>query len=669
VRSTEMNRSRLGVPQGYVAIPVAEDQKQSTLRICVLVKAPPGAAERTLVSLRSTLDARVLLGCITDAGGQVQGWLEVSIQNTDLLRSTSLGKRLFLSNALLDDRWQKRTAVFEQGEAADVIRCGWEHSDPLPTFLDAASLSPVHPKDEMTGACWRLCRDEGILQSHDLPSYAGSLHRYLYLPEHKSKTLLVPVTEGAPTNGHTKPLGEICPNCDTLIPFNPAAGRILVTRHYPMDLENFLDVLAGVPAHRRISRSVVALDQDEASPGGGWASDYVGRLFLESRGKHSRLLEVLHLKLALLFDAVHAVYSVIRDRQQPFLNLGPESFRVELDRHAGPLPFLWTARARLVEPGHALAVQAGATDVTYYVSPLTGETSVYRPAAASLPALGRAVLRLREVLVNSENTVTAEGTLATDERLGLNASDLIVLQLRLPSGALFLHAHLETDTALAGGEYRFRTLPRPLRTDEIREMQSAKGVPMPDIPFEIIPLLSSPCDLYSLAILAVRILLVGPERSLPIAVDEILSLARRVQAECDPAQPLPSCVARVFQSDPRWLPSLGPHHLTEEQITPEEAWTVVPPELWWSTLALIVRMMPGLGPLSLCRDYGDARPGGLHLAFERILAELGDLIVRTRYLVAPDLRSDRLIAAVIHRCLDGYPDQDEDVSADHKHHK
>jgi len=146
----------------------------------------------------------------------------------------------------------------------------------------------------------------------------------------------------------------------------------------------------------------------------------------------------------------------------------------------------------------------------------------------------------------------------------------------------------------------------------------------------------------------------------------ILSLARQIQAEYDPAQPLPSHVERVFRSDPRWVQSLGPHHLTDEQITPEEAMATIPPDVWWSTLAMVVRMPPGLGPFSSCRDYGDARPSGLHLVFERTLADLGDLILRTRYLIAPDFRSDRQIAAVIRRCLDRYTEQDVDAATHHQ---
>lgn len=667
VQSAETSKSRLKIPQGCVIVPVSENQKQAALRICALVKVQPGSAGGSLITLRNTLDAKVFLGCIADVSGRVHEWLELWVQSADVLRNTSLAKRVFLSNAVLDDRWRKLAEVFDRSGVAESIQCGWEISNPLPTFLDVASRSAIHPKDEETGTYWQLCREESVLHDHGVPAYAGSLHRYLYLPGSGVETPLVPVTDDAPAGEHAKPLSEICPNHANLIPFNPAAGLMLVTRHYPMDLEGFIGLLGGARPRAGQSSPVVEPDENQNADGGGdWAAAYPGRLFLDSQGKHSRLIETFHLKLALLSDIVASVHSVVRSLQQPFLNLGASSFRVALDGGASLLPSLWTARARLVEPGHALTARAEATDVAYYLSPLIGETSVYRPVGASLPAKGRALVRVRKVMSDSKEAVTIEGTIATQERIELNASDLIILQLGLKSGDLCLHAHLEADSGLAGDEYRFRTTSHTLGAEQIHDLRSAEGVPVAEVPYEVIALLSSPCDLYSLAVLAVRILLVDRGTSLPVAVDEMLSLARQTQAECNPDEPLTACVARVFQSDERWLQSLGPHRLAEEGVGPEEALGLIPQELWWSTLAMIVQMFPGLGPMSVCRDYGDARPGGLHLVFERTLVELDALIMKSRYLVAPAVTSEMQIAAVIRQCLDSQPGQDDDVTTDTK---
>jgi hypothetical protein len=631
-------------------IPVCESQKDAALRVCVVVKLSEDPGGGAPVRLRSTLGGTVFLACLADVAGQIHAWLALWLQDATVLRNTSLAQRVFLSNALLDDRWRKQVEAFDQLGTAEKLTCGWETSPPLPTFLDVAALSPVHPREEQTAACWRLCQEEGILQKGGLPSYAGSLHRYLYIPELGDQTPLVPVTDGAPTNERTKPLAEICPRVDKLIPFNPAAGLMLVTRHYAMDLEGYLDLLAG--AHRDRGQGTATPGAvPDSEPGAGGAVRYPGRLFLEAQGRYSRLIEVFHLKLVLLSHLVAAVQAVVRCGQRPLLNLGPESFQVEMDPDPGPLPLLWTGRPRLIEPGSALPLHVEGTDLTYYVSPLIGETSAYRPAVTSLPTRGKGLVVIRKTPSESRDTALVEGTLATQERLELSASHLVVLPLSLATGSLCLYAHVQKDPGLAGDEYRFRAFSRHLEAAEIQAVRSAQGVPLSHVAFEVIHPLSSPCDLYSLAILAIRTLLVGSGTSLPVAVDEMLSLARQIQTGCDPAQPLPPQVERVFRSDARWLPSLGPHHLLAEPIAPEEALGLIPPELWWSTLALIARMFPGLGPASLCRDYGDARVGGLHLVFEQTQNDLDELVLKTRYLVTPDIKSDGQIAAVVRRYL------------------
>jgi len=52
------------------------------------------------------------------------------------------------------------------------------------------------------------------------------------------------------------------------------------------------------------------------------------------------------------------------------------------------------------------------------------------------------------------------------------------------------------------------------------------GTVFPRSPYEIWPLLSSPCDLFSLGVVAVRVLLANASTNLPVILDETLSLAR-----------------------------------------------------------------------------------------------------------------------------------------------
>ena len=107
----------------------------------------------------------------------------------------------------------------------------------------------------------------------------------------------------------------------------------------------------------------------------------------------------------------------------------------------------------------------------------------------------------------------------------------------------------------------------------------------------------------------------------------------------------------MFKGDQRWRQALGPHHLTLDETTPEEAFSLIPSELWLTTLAAVLRMFPGPGPYSECKDYGDAPQGGLHKVFEKTMSDLDTLILRTRSFIVADWKSNREIAAVIQKFL------------------
>ena len=62
-------------------------------------------------------------------------------------------------------------------------------------------------------------------------------------------------------------------------------------------------------------------------------------------------------------------------------------------------------------------------------------------------------------------------------------------------------------------------------------------------------------------------------------------------------------------------------------------------------------MFPGLVPDTNCKDYGDAQQGGLHKVFESTIADLDNLILRTRSMIVSDWKSNEEISSVIQRYL------------------
>ena len=646
--------SRLkALPEGYVAIPISEDQKSNVLKICVLVKKEPDDVAGHLVVIRNTMDAAAFLGCILDSSSQVQEWLELWIQNSGSLIDTVSAARQVLSNTTLDNRWHRQCQALEELEGFAIVKTGWESEQPLPTFLDLSKKSPVHPVEVQSGAAWKLCKDEGLLQQKALPGYGNSLHRYLYVPKLGIDSPLVPVTPGAPTNDSTKPMSEICGDPAHIIPLNPQAGLMLVKKYVPINLDTFVDILNGKPwdglKHGRtilnLGETLKVLSKDEPTiSADGW-------LFLEIQGRCGRLIETLHLKLRLLADIVSSVRCLIYHLQRPLLNISPESWQVELGEPGRGLPFFWTARPVLNDAGDAVPLAIEKSDFKYYLPVRTPGTSVYRPLVTSLPTQGKAAIRIRKVLPDTSDTTAVEGTFTTRERIEMASNDIVWFRLNLACGDINLYAHLEKDSAMAASEWRFRTVAQKIHETRISHLRKAEGVPVADVPFEIIPLLSSPYDLYSLAVMAVRILLVDNTSSLPVTLDETLSLLHQIETEYDESASLEQQISEVFKGDQRWRQALGPQHLTFDEITPEEACSLIPSELWLTTLATVLRMFPGPGPYSECKDYGDAPQGGLHIVFERTMSDLDNLILRTRTFIVADWKSNREIASVIRKFL------------------
>jgi len=653
--SAEGEQGRAELPEGYVAVSVSPEQETAPLRICVVARREPDPVAGHLVVLRDAIDAQVLLGCIADAAGHVQHWVELWIQSLDQLVNTVAACREALSNQVLDDRWRKHFDAIQQLDQAGLVRTGWEETHPLPSFLDIHNFQLVQPVEPTSSSPWTLCEDDALLTGKGLPPYATSLHRYLYVPGLGDHSPFVPATPDAPTNDHTRSMAEMLREHGEFVPLNPGGGLMLVRRLSPIDYEAYIDLLSGGSwdglLHGRTVVSLGAAYQElkDADP----SLPVAGRLFLGEHGRWGRMVEGFHLKLHLLADAVASVRAMVAHHQRPLLNLSAQSFQIRLGEPGRGLPFLWTAGATLMDPGDAIALPIVASDVQYYLRAGGVAMSVYRPQHAGAPVRGAGTVRIRQVLPDSANRTILEGTFVTQERIEAAHMDLLWLRLNPGHGRVDLYAYLEPDSALASGEWRFRTVGQRLSDTDQTALRAAEGVPIHNTRFEVVPLLSTPCDLYSLGVLAVRALLVDTSTTLPVALDEVLSLARQVAVEHDGSTDLPTRIHNLFDADDRWVKSLGPQRLTHEEVTPDEAFDLVPPALWWDTLAAIVRMFPGMGPDSTCRDYGDASPGAIHRVFDGATRDLDALLLRTRSLIVIDWRFNREIHAMLRKHLTG----------------
>ncbi len=629
------------LPKGYSAAPISEGERAAMVRVCAVLRSGAGPAQSPLVLLRETLDAKVFLGALMDAAGVIHEFLELWVQDTSGLSNALPGYRQALTNTVLDQRWTIRAESFAKGGAAGLLTTGWEQKNPAPTFIEIKSLSPVPARDKRNGAEWALCRDEGLLARKSVPGYATTTSRHLFQPEMGEETPLLPLDVVG-----LDPAAMGVGGAAEIANFNGGGGMMMVRPYAPLSYEQYIDAITGVVGEAGspdvLLASIAAAARGQSGKRGGW-------LNLSAAGTPARLIESLHLKLMILAGAVASVRSAVATTQTPLLNVTAQSFRVRLARGAGTLPLWWTAQAELAEPGEGVELPIEGTSARYYLAS-GGGMSIYTPAAMGRSASGKGWLRLREVIGEAGGTIL-EGTLSTQDRITPGSNDLLWLRTTVGQTRVDLYGTIDADAAMASGELRVRTIPQRLSEDVTARLKAAMGVPIPDVSFEVVPLLSSPCDLYALGVLAVRTLLVGPKRPLPVALDEILSLAAQAGKEAEDGADLPTRLMQVFESDKKWATVLGPQSLLAEVTEADEAFLTIPPRLWFATLAMVVRMFTGLTPDSRCRDLGDAPGGGIHKVFDGVLDDLYALLTASRGLIVSDQGLSADIRGVVQECL------------------
>lgn len=644
------------VPEGYAALPITGNTIQGCLNICILFRREADPAQGHLVNLEPQIDARCLLGCLTDEQGSIHQWLEIVIQDVDRLAMSIQAAQGVLNNLALDVRWRNQSRAENTPPFGPLIWSGWEIEHPPPLLIDPHAARIVHPVEESSGTDWQLCKDDAALKSADLPIYSSTLHRYLWNPQLGPESSFVPATKEAPFNERCLQPTQAINEYGKYINLNLSCGLIRFRQYLSVPYDEFIDVLSGASWQGvRHGRQSLGLDEpleklhtinEDNVLGDGW-------LFQDHQGKWGRLVETMHLKLRALTDAFLSVQEVVKQTGIPLLNLNTKNFRVQLGDYGCGLPYLWSSHALLMNPGCAFVLPIESSEHKYFLRMGDESASIFQPASASTALQGRGTIRIRELLTETEEMVILTATLTTQERIQAAKNDLIWLRMELRQGQFDLFAHLEQDEAMASGEWRLRTIPMRLPTGTINILREATGVPVANQLFELLPLLSTPHDLYALAVHGVRTLLVNSDNTLPVALDELMSLAKQLAAEYEESTSLTDRIDAIFQRDPRWLESIGPHRLTHMSITPQEALDLVPADLWYDTLGLLIRMMPGLGPDSMCRDFADAPIGGIHRIFAPPLEELERLLRRTRSLIVIDWRHNREICGVLRQYAAG----------------
>ncbi len=635
------------LPANHHLVPIDAASAGQPLRLCVVVNAD-AAATSPFVFLRSTLDARVYLGAVLDAAGQPREWLEIWMQTTAPLASADFSTNTDpLTNAILDNRWRTMTATFIEADSTACIQTGFEQTHPRPAYIDLDTLSPWHPVMSDGAAC-ALATDDAELLAAKLPAFSSTLARHWRAQSADGKPRILAI----PAAGQIANRKSEFANCPArLAALNPDSGLLFVRRLAPFLFEDYTAFLGGRPWKGNASgRETYILDTANRALSDWEAAQQHGlHIVSTAGGRAGRFIESFHLKLTLLHQALHLVRAAAKKRQLPLLNISGDTFRVSLAAPDTTLPALWTARLSLARSGQAVALPIKTADTRYFRALEQPNASVYRPAHIGRPIRGNGSVRIRRVFADTGDRVCIEGTLVTHDRVGHSASDILWLRLPLPQGAVDLFCNLDTAEGLAAGEARFRTIPQDLPLEINEALRSTEGAVFPDTPFETIPLLSTPADLYSLGVLGALVFLVNSGNTLAVAADDLIGFARKLGQEHRADETLAARALRVAKADPRILAALGPQRLAYDAITADEANAWIPPYLWWQVLGTIARYFPGAGPDSYCKDFGDASPFNLEKAFDAPLRDLDNLLLRTRSLIISDWRHNREVSRVIRR--------------------
>lgn len=631
---------------GLVLAPIHSPTEKSPLRVCILARREPDSSTGRFVLLRELPSARVYLGALCDAAERVQDWLEIRVQTSGSIDLASAADQAQLTNSRLDERWQSEFDWMLSNMPEMVLVTGCETGNPRPILIRQLPANPSARVASTAASDWQLCRDDALLQAAGLPVYSTSPFRYLYQPTATSAKNFIVVSSNAPVNDRVLPLDTLKAGPDVIDIFNPAAGLLLVQRFAPLDLESFLQILEGRPWTESDPNASILPLRGPYVDLRAWSGQPKGLPFLlHSAGTEAdHLNEVFFLRLSLLLGVFKQVQSYVAAHQLPLLNLSPASFRLSIPDVGEQFPALWAAKCLLVKPSQAHAMPIAASDQKYFLRFGKVSGSVFLPEGLGAYSHGIGSVRRRNVLTEADKTVL-EGTLVAEDYLTLDPHDILWFRLPLGDEPLECYAHVQTNEAVGPREARFRTLPMKLSGQVVDLLKNT--VVFAKAPYAVWPLLSSPCDLYSLAIIAVRFLLANAESNLPVVVDDVIGLARFIGKETPADNQFTAKLRKLLDSNEKLANLVSPHALLNSDQNPKQGAAQIHSEIWMETIAWLLRLFPGAGAHSYCRSFGDVTPLALENAFGQPVRDLESLARRLRTVLVPTTAANLEMTEVI----------------------
>lgn len=665
VPSSYFNTTSL--PSGFVAFPLFPQPGPVPVQVMVVLRTPSPAAAPTLVLLRTLPLGFAYLAALMDQEGRVLDWLELWQQSVEGLAGEPGYRGELVTNAVADLRWKQDAASETRIQPEAVIACGFEGIHPLPTVIDLTrkAVIPVPLPPDSGAGQWKLCCDDAMLREAQLPEYSASLGRFLYLqgenPSSKPRFMQVagdPVNKERSDVPHLLQFLSASPH---LLPLNPEGGLMLLRKHLPWAVEDYIDLLGERTLDRIAAaggESKIPLIQASTSEQVATLVSNSGYLSWHGHSRSARLLEVLHLKLCLFGDLVAAVQRSVHETKLPHLGICPEGFRVSFGGVGVGLPWLWTSKSSLVCPPRGLELPLDSGDLTYFVRAGRGFYSDFFPPGQDQGFEGVGQLLLSNPQEAGSGGLAFDGILRTMGKIPpLSSLDLIRIQLPVGNRRIGILGRLATEPAAARGEIRFRSVPRVFEESAFAMLKSLGTFGR--VAFEVLPVVSTQCDLYALGVMGARIFLTqGLNESngqLREVLDRLITLAHglyddaRGAKESFDARLLKLVEEDLAAANPTHVTTLGPDRLVAaKEWECREAWRVVPVEIWADLIGLLGQLLVQ----STRTDHALYDPAILTSpmighAFDEPLKRILSLARRTRTLLIQDGEFNAEVNSVI----------------------
>ena len=649
---------RVQLDEEFTTVPL-DAGEEASVRLSLVVRKEADPSEGSFCRLRQLIDANIYLGCFTDRSGYIIKWLELWVRNYDNIADT-LHENAFdvINNAVLDERWDRQKKILSVSEASHVFKTSLDTQMEYSLHVDVYNKKVGFVKDATSKTHWKICKEDDMLKRLELAPYSTSIHRYLYLESMGAESDFLPITPNAPTNAKTKSLEEGLGGRSTLLPFNPYGGAILVREVAPMSIEGYLKVIYGQPwdgigqgKRRLIPGGVYKELSNEVAVGYS-----AGRLISARQGQRTWKLESLFLKVRLFYEMILQVKACVELDQKPFFALEPSSFGISIPSTSPTSPFLWEASVVLNQTSDAIAFSVekqsdlDSRETTYYRTFRPLSASIYRPESLSQHRTLVAEVTLLKIDRDRDSGLyEISGSMRSSDiqQHGILGRHFYFIDYSVRGKRLRMVAEMTEVDARVADKIQFKTLKHPLTSEQQLALESFIGVEQVGVHCEILPVLGTPCDLYSLGVIGLEVLFYGSDITLAQLKDQLRTLANACM-ELDEENSIVERIVQTFKNEQALRETLMPDVLGLAESGKNHIG--LPPEerIWEGLLSIIMRMLSGLlKHEGYSPNLSNENNFRITQVFDEPLRDLGRYMSMLRSLNLGDAQSTQLVGEVL----------------------